>query len=77
MLFFWHSVKYEVGVCLWLEIVFFPYGCHILAKSKLEWFLCFVCMWCACGVHVFEKWLESSWFISLLDSHFLFVLMRI
>lgn len=48
MLFFWHSVKYEVGVCLWLEIVFFPYGCHILAKSKLEWFLCFVCMWCAC-----------------------------
>ena len=64
ILLFWHSVKYRVGVCLWLEEVF-PYGCHILGKSGLEWFRDL----CACGVPVLQKWLESLWFISLLDSH--------
>ena len=61
------------GVCLWLEIVFFLMvaiywpNLNLSGSSAL----------CTCGVHVFEKWLESLWFISLLDSHFPFVLMQI
>ena len=50
MFLFLHSVKYGVGVCLWLEHVF-PYGCHWANQNSSDFMICVhvVCMFCKSG----------------------------